>query len=172
MPIHHSAYDAKWQDDFGRLDEIMKTNIKKGKIRYDARSKPLSSLQVSTQVLVQDCSGVKPHRWTIHGEIMEKLQKGEYLIKLPSGRIIRRSRVHIRVRQLMVGPSMPVTEPMPRNNIPNIEDQIMAREIKENGQNQKHIERRSNSVPACPPSSRFKTATKLFDPQVWDLKRK
>jgi hypothetical protein len=173
MPIHHSAYDTKWQVDFSRLDEIAESNVKKGEARYDARSKLLTPLRVGLPVIIQDCSGVTPHRWTIKGEIQEILEKGQYLIRLPSGRVIRRSRVHIRVRQLVVGPSTS-PEQASKGNVPMTEENQEATEdAAANNQGQRQPkERRSSSVPTRDLSTRLKKANRMLDPQVWDLKQK
>ena len=108
VPTHHSAYDVKWKQAFRTLDHTAETQRGKLEANYDQRSHRLRPLPSGTPVWVQHNA---TKRWTMPGTIVESLPKGEYLVRKPSGRILRRNRVFLRERKLFVAPPGGVLEP-------------------------------------------------------------
>ncbi len=93
LPTHHTAFSQRWQRDWQTLDE-REANIKvKAATRYDAASRTHPPLEPGTNVWVQDHI---TQRWNISAVVVEKDQHDNYAVKQPSGRVIRRNRVHLR----------------------------------------------------------------------------
>ena len=65
--------------------------------RYDSNTKPLTPLSVGNSVSIQNRNGTKPLRWDKTGEVVERLEHRQYLVKADgSGRTLLRNRCHLR----------------------------------------------------------------------------
>ena len=65
--------------------------------RFDVNTKPLTPLSVGDSVSIQNRSGTNPLRWDRTGEVVERLEHRQYLVKADgSGRTLLRNRYHLR----------------------------------------------------------------------------
>ena len=96
LPTHHTAFSQRWQRDWEALDAREANAKAKADTRYDACSRRHQQLAPGTPVWVQDHV---TQRWTTVAVVVEKDGHDNYKVKQPSGRVIRRNRVHIRPRQ-------------------------------------------------------------------------
>ena len=65
--------------------------------RFDSNTKPLTPLSVGNSVSIQNRNGTKPLRWDKTGEVVERLEHRQYLVKADgSGRTLLRNRCHLR----------------------------------------------------------------------------
>ena len=65
--------------------------------RYDEHTRPLEPLSVGDSVSIQNQSGPKPLRWDRTGQVVERLENRQYLVKADgSGRVLLRTRTHLR----------------------------------------------------------------------------
>ena len=65
--------------------------------RYDEHKSPLAPLSVGDSVSVQNREGNKPLRWDKTGQVVERLENKQYLVKNDgSGRVMLRTRGHLR----------------------------------------------------------------------------
>ena len=76
----------------------------KFKERYDEHAGPLSTLYVGDCVSIQNREGNKPLRWDRTGQVVERMENRQYMVKCNgSGRVLLRSRGHLRKIQLSAG---------------------------------------------------------------------
>ena len=93
IPCHKSSLSRNWHDDKLRIDREAARRKEK---YYNRGAKPLTQLKVGDFVCVQN---INTKRWNGYGQVMECHQaQRRYLIKLESGLIIRRNRIHLRKR--------------------------------------------------------------------------
>jgi hypothetical protein len=65
--------------------------------RYDEHKNPLAPLSVGDSVSVQNREGNKPLRWDRTGQVVERLENKQYMIKHDgSGRVLLRTRGHLK----------------------------------------------------------------------------
>ena len=65
--------------------------------RYDEHKRPLAPLSVGDSLQVQNREDNHPLRWDKTGQIMERLEHGQYLVKYDgSGRVLLRTRGHLK----------------------------------------------------------------------------
>ena len=69
------------------------------RIDYDRTAGPLKAIQNGSHVLVQDPA---TKDWAKRGVVVESLKNRDYLIKMRSGRILRRNRRFFRPSQMMM----------------------------------------------------------------------
>ena len=93
VPTHHRAYAAEWQKLAAECDERVESEKQKVKVRYDKTAKPLPLFGIGTWVNVQD---QKSGRWEKTGVVVAVGKNRDYLVKLPSGRVLWRNRRFLR----------------------------------------------------------------------------
>lgn len=93
VPTHHRAYAAEWQRVATECDEKVESERQKVKVRYDKTAKPLPLFGIGTWVNVQD---QKSGRWEKTGVVVAVGKNRDYLVKLPSGRVLWRNRRFLR----------------------------------------------------------------------------
>lgn len=95
LPAHRRAFASEWQKAADIVEE--KANAARQHVAkyYNATARELQPLKVQDRVVVQ--SNVTK-RWEKHGIIVEMLKNRDYLIRLNSGRVLRRNRRFIRRR--------------------------------------------------------------------------
>ena len=96
LPTHHTAFDPKWQRDWQALDDRETATKATIDARYDATSRTHKPLLPGRRVWVQDHT---TNRWTTAAVVVEREAHGAYKVRQPSGRILRRNRVHLRPRE-------------------------------------------------------------------------
>ena len=96
IPCHKSSLSRNWHDDKLRIDREAARRKEGLEKYYNRGAKPLTQLKVSDPVCVQNIS---TKRWDRYSQVMEYYQaQRRYQIKLKSGLIIRRNRIHFRKR--------------------------------------------------------------------------
>ena len=96
IPCHKSSLPRNWYDDKLRIDREAARRKEKLEKYYNRGAKPLTRLKVGDPVCVQN---INTKRWERYGQVMKCHQaQRRYLIKLESGLIIRRNRIHLRKR--------------------------------------------------------------------------
>ena len=64
--------------------------------RYNEHTRPVAPLSVGDSVSIQNRSGSKPLRWDRTGNVVERLQNKQYLVKVDdSGNVLLRTRTHL-----------------------------------------------------------------------------
>ena len=123
VPCHKSALTRAWHDEKLRIDREAATRKQKLEVYYNRSTRPLPPLNVRDPVCIQNAV---TKRWDRNGIILERYDNARrYLIKLESGMIIRRNRIHLRKRfvdcnlEQNVVPTLatPYVIPEPRNVI-------------------------------------------------------
>ena len=95
LPTHHTAFAERWQRGWRELDAREAATKRTAAERYDSRSRQHTPLAPGDQVWVQDHT---TQRWTITATVVERGPHDIYSVKQPSGRIIKRNRVHLRLQ--------------------------------------------------------------------------
>ena len=112
VPIHQRSLAPQWQTARHALDKAA-VRAAKGKDLYDRSAHPLRPLRISTQVRIRDPVTKK---WNLTGTVVEKLRQRSYRVRLPSGRVLQRTRAVLRpvVRDLSADhPPNPHPSPSP-----------------------------------------------------------
>ena len=92
LPIHHSAFDKKWQTKRSDYDRKCLNDRNKAKKYYDEKSKPLRKSEISTKVRIRNQVNKK---WDKIGTVVEFGKYRNYLIMTPSGKTLWRNRRYI-----------------------------------------------------------------------------
>ena len=92
LPIHHSAFDKKWQTKRSDYDRRCLNDRNKAKKYYDEKSKPLRKIEIGTKVRIQNQVNKK---WDKIGTVVEFGKYCNYLIMTPSGKTLWRNRRYI-----------------------------------------------------------------------------
>ena len=93
VPIHHRAFAPEWQRVAEDCDKRADALRDAARDRYNVTAKPLSGLHLGSHVSIQDQS---TGLWDRRGIIMGVGKSRDYLVKLPSGRILWRNRRYLR----------------------------------------------------------------------------
>jgi len=93
LPVHHSAFDLKWQQLADKADAKRTRIREQTEAYYNDGAHPLKPLRVGTRVRIQDHVS---KRWEHLGEIVGVGEHRKYRIKLPSGRTWWRNRRFLR----------------------------------------------------------------------------
>ena len=93
VPAHRKFFDRKWKGIIEDLDKNISRKVEKSSSHYNQSAKTLDSLEIGTSVWIQD---PKTRKWDGIGEIVGKGRFRDYLMKLPSGKILWRNRRFIR----------------------------------------------------------------------------
>ena len=101
LPAHRRNFDAAWQRSVEEMEAQAERVHQRVEERYNRTSKPLPRLHLGAPVAVQN---PVTKTWTRHGRIVERMKNNDFLIKLVSGRILRRNRRFIRVRYPQLPP--------------------------------------------------------------------
>lgn len=118
LTAHRRTFAKEWQQ---ALDEVeARAALKREKVEkhYNASAKELPRLKVTDRVAVQDA---QTRKWDRYGVIVEAMRHNDFLVKLTSGRVLRRNRrflvrrlpvfVEKRQREQPPGAELPVTTP-------------------------------------------------------------
>ena len=89
VPAHAKAFQKEWQARAESCDRRAAARRHDATARYDAHAKPLVPLNLDTQVRLQDPT---TKRWDTVGIVMGVGQSRDYLVKMPSGRVLWRNR--------------------------------------------------------------------------------
>ena len=96
VPCHKRVLKRSWHDEKLRVDREAALRKQKLEAYYNKNVKSLKPLAVGDLVCVQNTN---TKRWDRYGKVLECYYKiRRYLIKLTSGMVIRRNRVHLRKR--------------------------------------------------------------------------
>ncbi|MEM7478413.1 MAG: transposase family protein [Planctomycetota bacterium] len=109
LPAHRRAFAPEWQKANHLAEDAAAKAHDKLEKRYNSRSRPLPDLAVGNRVAVQHPVS---KAWDKYGIIVETLQNRDYLVKLVTGRVLRRNRRFIR-RRYPVIPGPPPSAPHP-----------------------------------------------------------
>ena len=101
LPTHHTAFSPRWQRDWATLDAREAATKKDAGDRYNLAARRHPPLTVGTRVWVQDHIS---QRWDVAATITERDNNDIYALKQPSGRVLKRNRVHIRPRAPELAP--------------------------------------------------------------------
>ena len=99
IPAHHRSFAAEWQQAAEECDARAEHLRTKEKEHHDATARPLPGLNIGTYVNVQDHV---TKRWDKLGVIVGIGSHRDYLIKMGSGRILRRNRKFLRPHRLLM----------------------------------------------------------------------
>ena len=96
IPCHKSALTRDWHDQKLKIDREAATRKEKLEQYHNRSAHSLPPLNVGDPVCVQNAV---TKRWDRYGTILERYEHvRRYLIKLESGMVIRRNRIHLRKR--------------------------------------------------------------------------
>lgn len=98
LPAHRRNFDSSWQKEADEMEDKAAEVRDRVEEKFNESAKPLRELYPGARVAVQHPN---TRQWNKYGIIVEKLKHKDYLIKLGSGRIIRRNRRFIRRRFLV-----------------------------------------------------------------------
>ena len=89
VPAHRKYFDKKWTEIIKKLDKKLLNDKSKAALNYDRTAKPSSPINIGVSVRIQN---PKEKVWDAVGEVVGKGRNRDYLVKLPSGKIIWRNR--------------------------------------------------------------------------------
>lgn len=95
LPTHRRAFASEWQVAADVLDKRAAEKREKIESYYNRTAHQLPSLRVRDRVAVQDS---QTKRWDRYGVVVEVMRNNDFLIRLTSGRILRRNRKFLRRR--------------------------------------------------------------------------
>ena len=96
IPCHKSSLSRSWHDKKLRVDREAAKRKEKLEKYYNRGTRNLEQLKINDPVCTQNN---RTKRWDRYGRVMECYhQSRRYLIKLESGLMIRRNRIHLRKR--------------------------------------------------------------------------
>ena len=96
IPCHKSSLSRSWHDEKLRVDREAAKRKEKLEKYYNRGTRNLEQLKVNDPICIQNN---RTKRWDRYGRVMECYhQSRRYLIKLESGLMIRRNRIHLRKR--------------------------------------------------------------------------
>lgn len=104
VPAHYRAFAPEWQKSAAECDEKAQQLRSATRERYDASAGSLGALKTGNYVDVQDPISCL---WTRTGIVVAVGRRRDYLVKLPSGRIMWRNRRFLRLHH----PHVPVQRP-------------------------------------------------------------
>jgi hypothetical protein len=96
LPAHRRNFCKEWQETADQMETSAAAMLEKVRERYNAQSRSLRRLINGQSVAIynnQDKS------WNRHGIILECMSNREYLVKVQSGRVLRRNRRLLRPRE-------------------------------------------------------------------------
>ena len=93
VPAHAKAFQEQWQSRAESCDRRAATRLHDATTRYDAHAKPLLPLPLGSVARIQDPI---TKRWDKVGTIMGVGNSRDYLIRMPSGRVLWRNRRFLR----------------------------------------------------------------------------
>ncbi len=103
LPAHRRYFERNWVDEIEKMEKNSVREQEKIEKRYNQHARDLPELRRGAPVAVRD----EFRRWTRAGTIVEVMKNRDYLVKLNSGRVIRRNRRLIRRRYPTVSPAAP-----------------------------------------------------------------
>lgn len=110
VPAHHRAFAARWQSAADACDEKAAQLQQQAEGRYNCSARTHRPLRIGQRVLVQD-----PHSkaWNRTGTITAVGARRDYLVKLPSGRLLWRNRRYLRPQRAFVWETALHAHPLP-----------------------------------------------------------
>ena len=93
VPVHHRAFAACWQEAADACDARAARLLKRSVDRYDHSARTHRPLRIGQPVLLQDPTSLL---WDRTGTVTGVGARRDYLIRLPSGRILWRNRRFLR----------------------------------------------------------------------------
>ena len=93
LPIHHTAFDAKWKRQADEADAKRALIRDKANEHYNRTARDLKPFRIGEKVRVQNHETA---RWDRIGFIVGVGMNRDYRVKLPSGRTLWRNRRHLR----------------------------------------------------------------------------
>ena len=101
LPAHRRAFDPAWQKSADELEKRAALVKEHAVEKYNATAKHLPSLKPGDHVVLQDPIS---KRWERCGVVTETGKHRDYLIKVASGRVLRRNRRFLRRRTVNLPP--------------------------------------------------------------------
>ena len=101
LPAHRRNFSAAWQQKVTEIDSAGSAVTQKVQLRYNRQARSLKRLRTGQPVAIYNHSN---RSWDRYGIIVECMRNRDYIIKLPSGRVLRRNRRLLRPRE---APSFP-----------------------------------------------------------------
>ena len=95
LPAHRRNFSAEWQNAADRAEAAAARRQERVEERYNSHAADLTALKIGSRVAVKNQD---TKRWDRYGEIVVVCKHRRYLIRLQSGRVLSRSRRHIRRR--------------------------------------------------------------------------
>lgn len=111
LPIHHSAFAAKFQASALEADVLACQAMEDQEFYFNRGTRDLSPLTIGTEVHIQSQQG--PKLWDRIGTIVDTLPDRNYEIRLPSGWSLLRNRRYLR----------PVIQPKDKSDDPTEENE-------------------------------------------------
>ncbi|PAA50313.1 hypothetical protein BOX15_Mlig015377g3 [Macrostomum lignano] len=95
LPIHRRAFAKEWQAAADEVDNRAAEKRERMEVYYNRAAHQLPALRVRDRVAVQDA---QTKRWDKYGVVVELMKNNDFLVKLTSGRVLRRNRKFLRRR--------------------------------------------------------------------------
>lgn len=93
LPAHRRSFTKEWKDQIWKIEAKAARIHARVQERYNASKRPMAPLQVGVHVVLQN---PVTKRWDTKGLIVEVGRHRDYMVKLASGRVLRRNRVFLR----------------------------------------------------------------------------
>ena len=96
LPPHRRNFSAEWQKSVQEMEVKAAEKQEEVQAYFDSHAKPLKVLKVGDPVAVYDNTN---KAWNRYGKVVELMRNRNYLVKMSSGRVLRRNRRLIRLRE-------------------------------------------------------------------------
>ena len=93
VPAHHRYFDDKWKEIIKKLDYKLLQDKHKSAEYYNRTAKNASPISIESQVRIQN---PREKVWDSVGVVVGKGKNRDYLLKLPSGKILWRNQKFVR----------------------------------------------------------------------------
>ena len=118
VPAHRRAFAAEWQTAAEKCERSRARTAENVRDRYDSTAKPLCGIRVGVNVDVQD---TRTGQWDRTGVIIGIGDHRDYLVKMPSGRVLWRNRHFLRPHRPLLPCSFPSHSDVPSSASPPVE---------------------------------------------------
>ena len=96
LPAHRRNFSKEWQKEAAEIESAAADVAQKVEWRYNQQARSLRCLRIGQPVAIYNHANKS---WDRQGLVIECMRNREYLIKLPSGRVLRRNRRLLRPRE-------------------------------------------------------------------------
>ena len=96
LPAHRRNFSKEWQKEAAEIESAAADVAQKVEWRYNQQARSLHCLRIGQPVAIYNHANKS---WDRQDLVIECMRNREYLIKLPSGRVLRRNRRLLRPRE-------------------------------------------------------------------------